>query len=164
MSLLVKKEFQYFDLAVIYITTCSDVDVSFKNSRRFLECRVMGTIPEINGEDKKYMVRCAEGLRSEQFKNGIFADQAIVSQYSPFLMTEDFFNTLKKDKEIRTQWLKEVEKLIRGENIPEGLEYWQNEVNMIIRELGITVDEAIEDIKSDFSDENMEIVELKRYC
>ena len=36
MSLLGVKKLGVYDFAVLYVTTCSDVDVSFKNSRRFL--------------------------------------------------------------------------------------------------------------------------------
>ena len=163
MSLLGKKDLHYFDNAILYVTTCSDVDVSFKKSRRFLECKVAAEIPSLDGEDERYQLRCAQRLRRNKLKNGMFPFEAQASRYSPFLMTEEFFNELKSGPEMRKQWLKEVEELILGTTIPEGHEYWHNEVNMIIDELGITPEEAIADIYEDFTPDKMEIIRLEKY-
>lgn len=161
MSLLGKKELMEFDTVVLYVTTCSDVDVSFKNSRRFLEARVTKKIPELGDDDARYLVRCAEDLRKDIYKTGLFPSEAMVSEYSPFLMSVEFFNTLKENSDVREQWLKEVEEMIMGEVVPEGLEHWQNEVNAIIQALGTDVHDVISDIKSDFSDGKMELIKLK---
>lgn len=158
MSLLTRKEFDNYDTAVLYVTTCSDVEASFKNSRRFLECKVVGSNPGFNGKDKRYFVQCAEPLRKDGYKLGLYSAEAMVSEYSPFLMSEEFFNELKSDSELRRRWLQEVEELILGENIPEGLGYWQNEVNVIIQELDADIHDIISDIKSDFTTGKMEII------
>ena len=163
MSLLARKDLHYFDTAILYVTTCSDVDVSFKKSRRFLECKNAGKLLSFGEEDARYHVRCAQRLRRNKYKNGMFPSEAMVSEYSPFLMTEEFFNELKNDPKMREQWLKEVEELILGTTIPEGHEYWHEEVNMIIDELGITPEEAIADIYEDFSPDKMEIIRLEKY-
>ena len=92
MSLLTRKEFDNYDTAVLYVTTCSDVEASFKNSRRFLECKVVGSNPGFNGKDKRYFVQCAEPLRKDGYKLGLYSAEAMVSEYSPFLMSEEFFN------------------------------------------------------------------------
>lgn len=137
------------------------MDVSFKNTRRFLECGVMGIFPAIDGCDRRYIVRCAENLRKDIYKNGMFPSEAMVSEYSPFLMTKEFFEKLKSDNDMREQWLQEVEELILGKTIPEGLEYWQNEVNLIIQALGADVQDVIDDIRSDFVVERMEMIPIK---
>lgn len=160
MSLLNRKELMEFDTAVLYVTTCSDVEVSFKNSRRFLEARVTKKIPALGGDDARYLVRCAEDLRKDIYKTGLFPSEAMVSEYSPFLMTEEFFNTLKSDSDVREQWLKEVKEMILGENIPEGLEHWQAEVNAIIQAIDADVKDIISDIESDFSVDKMELIRL----
>ena len=161
MSLLVRKDFGVYDFAVLYVTTCSDVDVSFKNSRRFLECGVSSLISKFRDEDRRYLVRCAEDLRKDVYKNGLFPAEAMVSEYSPFLMTKEFFERLKNDTELREQWLLEVEALILGECIPEGLEHWQSEVNLIIQALDADVQDIIADIRADFTDEKMEMIPLR---
>ncbi len=160
MSLLGRKELMEYDNVVLYVTTCSDVDVTFKNSRRFLEARVTKKIPKLGDDDARYLVRCAENLRKDIYKTGLFPSEAMVSEYSPFLMTEGFFNTLKEDSEVRRQWLKEVEELILGETIPEGLEHWQAEVNAITEAIGADVRDVISDIESDFSDGKMKLIRL----
>ena len=162
MSLLTNsKEFDFYDTAVLYVTTCSDVEASFKNSRRFLECRIMGANPGFEGQDKRYFVKCAEPLRKDGFKLGLYSAEAMVSEHSPFLMTEWFFNELRDDSEMRRQWLKEVEELILGENVPEELKYWQTEVNAIIQELDADIYDIISDIKSDFTADKMKIIKFK---
>lgn len=161
MSLLTRKEFGVYDFAVLYVTTCSDVDVSFKNSRRFLECGVSTLVPKVGDEDKRYLVRCSEKLRKDFYKTGMFPAEAMVSEYSPFLMTKEFFEELKTNEELREQYLQEIEDLILGESIPEGLEHWQNEVNMIIQALDASVQDVISDIREDFTVEKMEMIPLK---
>lgn len=161
MSLLNRKMLMEYDTAVLYVTTCSDVETSFKNSRRFLEARVTRKIQKIGGDDARYLVRCAEDLRKDIYKTGLFPSEAMVSEYSPFLMSEEFFNTLKEDSEVRKQWLKEVEELILGKTIPEGLEHWQSEVNDIIQALGTDVLDVIEDIRADFTPDKMNLIRLK---
>lgn len=161
MSLLGVKKLGVYDFAVLYVTTCSDMDVSFKNSRRFLECGVSSLIPRVGNEDRRYLVRCAESLRKDVYKTGMFPAEAMVSECSPFLMTKEFFEELKSNDELREQWLQEVEALILGECIPEGLEHWQSEVNMIIQALDADVKDIISDIREDFTVEKMEIIPLK---
>ena len=161
MSLLTKKEFNNYDRAVLYVTTCSDVEASFKNSRRFLECSIMVVVPPIGSCDRRYVVYCAESLREDIYKTGMFPTEAMVSEYSPFLMTKEFFEQLKEDPELREQYLQEVEDLILGTNIPEGLEYWQSEVNMIIKALDANVQDVIDDIRFDFTTDNMKIIPIK---
>ena len=158
MSLLIREKFDYLDRAVLYVTTCSDVDDSFKDSRRFLECRILGVTPKFSGKDSRYRVCCAEALRKEAYKNGLRMDEAMVGENSPFLMTREFFNKLKDDSELREQWLKEIEELILGKNIPEELGYWQEEVSMIIKELDTDAHDVISDIKSDFAADKMEMI------
>ena len=106
-------------------------------------------------------MRCAENLRKDIYKNGMFPSEAMVSEYSPFLMTKEFFEKLKSNNDMREQWLQEVEELILGKTIPEGLEYWQNEVNLIIQALGADVQDVIDDIRSDFVVERMEMIPIK---
>lgn len=162
MSLLKVKKLGVYDFAVLYVTTCSDVDASFKNSRRFLECGVSTLIPKVGKEDRRYLVRCAEQLRKDVYKNGLFPAEAMVSEYSPFLMTKEFFKELKANDELREQYLQEIEALILGECIPEGLEHWQSEVNMIIQALDADVKDVLSDIRADFSVEKMEMIPLKK--
>lgn len=161
MSLLNLKKLGVYDFAVLYVTTCSDVDVSFKNSRRFLECGVSTLVPKIGNEDRRYLVRCAEDLRKDIYKNGLFPAEAIVSEYSPFLMTKEFFEELRADDRLREQYLQEVEALILGKCVPEGLEHWQSEVNLIIRALDADVKDILSDIRADFTVEKMKMIPLK---
>lgn len=161
MSLLTNKDFDFYETAVLYVTTCSDVEASFKNSRRFLECRIIGANLGFGGKDKRYFVQCAEPLRKDVYKLGLFSIEAMVSECSPFLMTEKFFYLLKNNAKLREQWLLEVEELILGETIPEGLENWQAEVSTIIQELDADINDIISDIKSDFTVDKMEIIRFK---
>jgi hypothetical protein len=118
----------------------------------------MGSNTAFNGQDKRYFVQCAEPLRKSNYKYGLYSAEAMVSEYSPFLMTEEFFDELKGDSEMRRQWLQEVEELILGENVPEELANWQAEVNVIIQDLDADINDIISDIKSDFTTGKMEII------
>ena len=93
-----EKRLKVGDTAVLYVTTCSDVNPSFKHSRRLLECVVVGKIKGFTrDEDDRYIIRCSEDLRTEHVKTGAYADEAIASKYSPFLMTWEEYENYKKD-------------------------------------------------------------------
>ena len=50
MVILKKKSLKKNDSAILYITTCSDIETSFEHSRRFLECQIMGKIPSFDND------------------------------------------------------------------------------------------------------------------
>ena len=161
MGMLVEKNLKRGDLAVLYVTTCSDIDSSFKDNRKFLECYVVGTIYSSNKDemDDRYIVRCAEDIREEKYKGGICADEALVSTHSPFLMTWEQFEELRSDYNSLSRWLYEVSNLIMGLNVPEEMANWQRELCKIM--LGLEIDdfeEVIKDIKQDFIPGEMEVI------
>ena len=93
-----EKRLKVGETAVLYVTTCSDVNPSFKHSRRLLECVVVGKIKGFTrDEDDRYIIRCSEDLRTEHVKTGAYADEAIASKYSPFLMTWEEYENYKKE-------------------------------------------------------------------
>lgn len=160
MSTLEKKEFKNGDLAVLYVTTCSDVDTSFKHGRKFVECYIVGKICSIDKEhlDDRYIVRCAEDLRDESYKGGLYAYEALVNVNSPFLMTTDEFEEYRDNPIAKEDWLEDIGNLIIGFDVPEHLEKWQTEVWDIMLALGIdNADEVFDDIKEDFESGRMDI-------
>lgn len=161
MSLLTRKDLKDYERAVLFVTSFSDLDVGLKDFHQFLECGVMATVPQIGDCDRRYVVYCAEDLREAFYKNGMFSREAMVSEWSPLLMAKKFFEQLKEDDALREQFLQELEELILGTNIPEGLEYWRKELIMIIEALGISVQEVIDDIRAHFTPEKMEMVPIE---
>ena len=161
MGMLVEKDLKNGDSAVLYVTTCSDIDSSFKHSRKFLECHIVGTIYGCDelGLDDRYIVRCAEDIREEPYKGGIYAYEALVSTHSPFLMTWEQFEELRSDYNSLSRWLYEVSNLIMGFNVPEEMANWQHELCKIMLGLGIDdFEEVIKDIKQDFIPGEMEVI------
>ncbi len=161
MGILIKKNFKKGDSAVLYVTTCSDIESSFAHSRRFLECQIVGKIHSTDKEqtDDRYIVRCAEDLREEPYKGGIYAYEALVSVHSPFLMTWEEFEMLRTDPKALNKWLKVVEDLISGFKIPKAMRNWQYELMKIVLGLGIDdTDEVFSDIKEDFVPSGMEVI------
>ncbi len=161
MSMLVEKNLKNGDSAVLYVTTCSDIDSSFKYSRKFLECHVIGKICSWNKDemDDRFIVRCAEDIREDPYKGGIYAFEALVSTHSPFLLTWEQFEELNSNPESLSEWLVEVSDLIMGFDIPEGMSNWQYELCKIMLGLGIDdFEEVIADIKQDFIPGEMEVI------
>ena len=140
------------DDAVLYVTTCSDVDTSLKHSRRFLECCVVGKINSYdkNEVDDRFIIRCSENLREELVRNGAFSDEALVSINSPFLMNWEEFNGYKENPRKLNKWLSEISDILSGKYVPEHLKNWQKETCRIMAKLGVDADEAISDIVDDF--------------
>ena len=165
MSLLLprERELDYFDRAVLPITSFSDINESFKNNRRFLECIVSGKIMSVNGEDERYQVRCAEDLRDEPYSNGMFPQEAQPSIFSPLLMTWGRFDRIKNDPFFRRRWLKELEEAIVGTVVPKELKNWHKEANQLIIAQGMTVEEAIADLYEDFSPDRMNVIRYVGY-
>lgn len=161
MGMLVEKDLNNGDFAVLYVTTCSDIESSFKYSRRFLECQIMSTICswDKNEMDDRFIVRCSEDIREDPYKGGVYAYEALVSVHSPFLMTWEQFEELNSNPESLRVWLTEVSELIMGLDIPEGLANWQYELCKIMLGLGIDdFEEVISDIKQDFVSGEMEVI------
>lgn len=161
MGLIKKKAFKTGDPAILYVTTCSDIDSSFKYSRRFLECYIVGKIHSFDKDmmDDRYIVRCAEDIREEPYKGGIYAFEALVSVNSPFLFTRQDYDTYLCNEELRQKYLNEVSDLILGFDVPKHLKHWQNEVCGIL--LGLGVDDAwgiVEDIRGDFVPDKMKVI------
>lgn len=147
-----EKRLKVGDTAVLYVTTCSDVNPSFKHSRRLLECVVIGRIRGFSrDEDDRYIIRCSEDLRTEHVKTGAYADEAIVSKYSPFLMTWEEYNRYEEDKALQSRWISETTNILMGFDVPVHLRNWQNEVTKIMKDLGIEAKDAVADIIDDFS-------------
>lgn len=147
-----EKRLKVGDTAVLYVTTCSDVNPSFKHSRRLLECVVVGKIKGFTrDEDDRYIIRCSEDLRTEHVKTGAYADEAIASKYSPFLMTWEEYENYKKDAALLSRWISETTSILMGYNVPAHLRNWQNEVIKIMDDLGIEAKDAVSDIMDDFS-------------
>ena len=161
MSMLVEKDLREGDFAVLYVTTCSDIESSFKYSRRFLECQIMSTIYSWNEDemDDRFIVRCSEDIREDPYKGGVYAFEALVSIHSPFLMTWKQFEELNNNPESLDRWLTEVSDLIMGFDIPEEMANWQDELCRIMLGLGIDdFEEVINDIKQDFISGEMEVI------
>lgn len=161
MGILKKKSFKKGDLAILYVTTCSDIETSFEHSRRFLECQIMGKIHSLDKEsmDDRYIVRCSADIREDKYKAGLYADEALVSVNSPFLLTQEEFEQYSGDDELRHKYLNEVSDAVLGFSIAKRLKNWQNEVCKIL--LGLGVDDAwniVEDIREDFNPERMIVV------
>ena len=153
---ITEKTLKKGDNAVLYVTTCSDVDTSLKHSRRLLECCVIGKIDsyDLNEVDDRYIIRCSERLREEPVRNGAFPDEALVSFNSPFLMKWEEFNSMMESSEKLNRWLSEVSDILSGKRVPAHLKNWQKETSRIMAKLGIDADEAISDIVDDFLPEN----------
>lgn len=161
MSIASMRKLKKGDSAVLYVTTCSDIDSSFKYCRRFLECQVVGVICSWRKSelDDRYIVRCAEDLRDEPYKGGIYAYEALVSAHSPFLFTWKEFEKLKSNPKNLQNWLDSVEDLMMGFDVPSRMRNWQMEVCRIM--LGLGIDDAsgiIADIREDFSPEKMRVI------
>lgn len=149
------------DSGVLYVTTCSDIDSSYRYCRRFLECQVIGVICSMNKkeQDDRYIVRCSEDLRDEPYKGGLYAYEALVSAHSPFLFTWREYEKLTENPDHLQKWLIGIEDLINGFDVPKRLHNWQAEVCKIM--LGLGIDDAsgvISDIREDFSPGKMEVV------
>ena len=158
---ITEKTLRIGENAVLYVTTCSDVDTCLKYHRRMLECCVVGKIDSYDKSevDDRYIVRCSEHLRDEQVRNGAFSDEALVSINSPFLMKWDEYNSYMEDREKLNKWLSEVSDILSGKHVPPFLKNWQKETKRIMAKLGIDANEAISDIVDDFLPENgMEVV------
>ena len=161
MVILKKKSLKKNDSAILYITTCSDIETSFEHSRRFLECQIMGKIPSFDKDkiDDRYIVRCSEDIREDPYKAGLYAYEALVSVNSPFLLTWEEFESLLDDERKRLQYIDEVSDAVLGFKIPKRLQNWQNEVCRIL--LGLGVDDAwdiVDDIREDFNKERMNVI------
>lgn len=161
MGMIAEKVLEKGDSAVLYVTTCSDIDSSFEHSRRFLECHVTGMIASWNKNemDDRYIICCAEDIRAEPYKGGIYAFEALVSVNSPFLLSWDEFNELNNNPNSLQEWLKEVSDIIMGLDLPERMKNWQHELCKIMLGLGIDdFEEVISDIKEDFIPGEMEVI------
>ena len=163
-SIIGEKKLKVGNTAVLYVTTCSDVDASFKHSRRLLECLVIGKIRGLSrDEDDRYIIRCSEDLRSERVKTGAYADEAIVSKYSPFLMTWEEYNSYKEDPALLSKWISDTTNVLKGYEVPAYLRNWQNEVTKIMSDLGIEAEDAVYDIICDFSPKRgMDVITFPR--
>lgn len=161
MGMIAEKKLKEGDSAVLYVTTCSDIDSSFEHSRRFLECHIAGKIASWDKKemDDRYIVRCAEDIRSEPYKGGIYAYEALVSVNSPFLLSWDEFNELNTNPDSLQKWLDEVSDIIMGLDLPERMKNWQFELCKIMLGLGIDdFNEIISDIKEDFIPGGMNVI------
>ena len=159
-----EKKLKVGETAVLYVTTCSDVNPSFKHSRRLLECVVVGKIKGFTrDEDDRYIIRCSEDLRSEHVKTGAYADEAIVSKFSPFLMTWEEYEEYKKDAALLSRWISETTNILMDYDVPVHLRNWQNEVTKIMEDLGIEAKDAVSDILDDFSPKSgLEVITFPR--
>lgn len=159
-----EKKLKVGDTAVLYVTTCSDVNASLQHSRRLLECMVIGKIKGFSrDEDDRYIIRCAEDLRTERVKAGAYADEAIASKYSPFLMTWEEYNNYKNDPALLSRWISETTNVLMGYEVPIHLRNWQNEVTKIMSDLKIEASSAVADILDDFSPKcGLEVVTFLR--
>ena len=160
MGLIKKKVFKKNDLAILYVTTCSDIDSNLEHSRRFLECFIKCKVPSFDKEtDDRYIVCCSENIREEAYKGGLFADEALVSAYSPFLFSWNDFEKLRSDDDLRHSYLNETSNMILGFKVPKHLKNWQNELCRIL--LGLGKDDAwgsVEDIREDFKPDRMKVI------
>lgn len=162
--LIGEKKLKVGETAVLYVTTCSDVNPSFKHSRRLLECVVIGKIKGFSrDEDDRYIIRCSEDLRTDHVKTGAYADEAIASKYSPFLMTWEQYNEYKNDPALLSRWISKTTNILMGYDVPAHLRNWQNEVTRIMNDLGIEAKDAVSDIVDDFSPKSgLEVVTFPR--
>ena len=159
-----EKKLKVGDTAVLYVTTCSDVNPSFKHSRRLLECVVVGKIKGFTkDEDDRYIIRCSEDLRTDPVKTGAYADEAIASKYSPFLMTWEEYNTYRENPALLSRWISETTNILMGYDVPAHLRNWQNEVTTIMSDLGIKANDAVADVIEDFSPKSgLEVITFPR--
>ena len=159
-----EKKLKVGDTAVLYVTTCSDVNPSFKHSRRLLECVVVGNIKGFTrDEDDRYIIRCSEDLRTDHVKTGAYADEAIASKYSPFLMTWEEYNAYRENPALLSRWISETTNILMGYDVPAHLRNWQNEVTTIMSDLGIKANDAVADVIEDFSPKSgLEVITFPR--
>ena len=159
-----EKKLKVGDTAVLYVPTCSDVNPSFKHSRRLLECVVVGKIKGFTkDEDDRYIIRCSEDLRTDHVKNGAYADEAIAIKYSPFLMTWEEYNTYRENPALLSRWISETTNILMGYDVPAHLRNWQNEVTTIMSDLGIKANDAVADVIEDFSPKSgLEVITFPR--
>lgn len=155
-----KNDLRAGDLAVLYVTTCSDIDSSFKHARKLVECRIVSRIRSFDDKryDDRFIVCCAEDLREEPFKAGLYAYEALVNVNSPFLMTWEEFNEYSSDPELLSRWIDNVGSIISGVNVPAYLQNWQREVRKIMSRLGnMEYEDVMSDIMEDFIPGEMKV-------
>lgn len=147
-SVLHKQDLKKDDIAVLYVTSCSDINPWMQHHRFFTECIVTGIITE--SDEVRYIISCAEELRPEPVFGGLFSWEAIVSQNSPFLMSKAEYNRYMSDPKLLEALLLEYEHILSGEKVQPRLRKWQKDALAVINRMSMSVDKVISDIREDF--------------
>lgn len=161
MLITSERKLRVGDSAVLYVTTCSDIDSSFRFCRRFVECQIIGQIVSRDKKelDDRYIIRCSENLRDEPYKGGLYAYEALVSVHSPFLFTWREFDRLKNNPKDLQKWLDGFSDMMLGYDVPKHMHNWKAEAHKIMLGLGIDeIDGVVMDIESDFTPETMQVI------
>lgn len=152
LSVIKEKNLQVGDMAVLYVTTCSDVDASLENSRCIVECQVIGKLPAWDkATDDRYIVRCAKNLRDRKVVNGSGPNEALVSKFSPFLMTWEEYQNYTEDPILLSRWLSDVSQILMGYDVPDYMLNWQTEAANIMEELEVEPKDVVCNVMDDFS-------------
>ena len=154
-SILTEKDLRIGDIAVLYVTSCSDVNPWMQYNRGFTECYVKSIIPSAdkNGE-KRYLIVCADKLRDEALFGGLYNDEAVVSSRSPFLMTKREYEKYMSDATLLNKLLDEYAHILKGGKVPKHLRKWQVDTLSVMHRLGMGAEKVISDIKNDFLPES----------
>ena len=150
-SILTEKVLKVGDIAVLYVTSCSDVNPWMQYNRGFTECCVKSIIPSAdrNGE-QRYLIVCADKLRDEVLFGGLYNDEAVVSSNSPFLMTQREYERYMNDEALLEKLLDEYANVLKGGKVPKYLRSWQADTLQVMYRLGMGAEKVIADVRNDF--------------
>lgn len=166
-------KFKVRETGLIYVSPCSDVDPSLELNRRFVEFQVLGVIPPWDeNTDNRYLIYCADVLRSHKVLNGATEREALVSVNSPMLFTWKEFgemrrnqNSLKAKQDLISVLLDETSK----KPVAPHLRNWRRDHLNNAKELGLDNALLVDMIHSDLESLDTKVVifdkenELDRY-
>lgn len=137
LSIFKERVFKKHDSGAMYLSEISDVDIRTEIVPRVVEFRVNGIV------DDYYWFECAAILRRPGTKSIFAPNEAIVSRYSPFIMTLEEYNEYDNNPEMASRLVCGINHAVDGDNLlPKFMREWHIQHKNIIKKKGMTEKEV----------------------
>ena len=127
LSIFKERVFKKHDSGAMYLSEISDVDIRTEIVPRVVEFRVNGIV------DDYYWFECAAILRRPGTKSIFAPNEAIVSRYSPFIMTLEEYDEYDNNPEMASKLICGISHAVVGDNLlPKFMREWHIQHKKII--------------------------------
>lgn len=151
------RKFEDNNVGLIYAAEYSDPNISSECRRCFIEFRIEEIIlPEKEGDDPKYLIRCAVKLRNYKGADDVSMWRAYASVVSPHLLSWAEFGNIRNingDRRVLNERMQLIGSVLReDESVDKIYRNWQKEHLSIVKERQMDVGELLQNVLTDLSD------------